>query len=91
MPRSLAEIRRRAKEHEEEIVSPTWYTPLQLAARWGIGRSSVYEIPFEQLRYKEFGQGKKLKRRRYREDWVLAYEEMSGRSDQSNAHSTEAA
>lgn len=76
MPRSLAEIRARAAKHEEEILAMRWFTPAQLAARWGYkSPTTVYAIPLAELRYKEFGSGEKLKRRRYREDWVIAYEE----------------
>jgi len=74
---TLAEIRSRAKQHEEAILSLGWFTPAELKDRWRFkSLSSIYAIPIEQLRYKEFGTGAK-KRRRYREDWVIAYEEAT--------------
>lgn len=60
-------------------------SPHELKLRWGISVTSIKRIPFTELRYKEFGQGSKLKRRRYREDWVLAYEEATGRSPVEHA------
>lgn len=76
MPLTLAEIRERRRQHEEEIVSVRWLTPADLAARWKISLSSIYAIPADQLEYKTFGQGVKHKRRRYREEWVLSYENL---------------
>lgn len=70
----LAEIRARAAEHEEEIESLRWLRASQLADRWGISETTVREIPFDELPYREFGKGQKLKRRRYRPDDVAAYE-----------------
>lgn len=88
MTRTIAEIRELAKRHEEEILSVRWLTPVMLAARWSISLSTVYEIPFDQLRFKAFGQGKKFKRRRYKPEWVEAYETLSGMKevDASMAH-----
>jgi hypothetical protein len=78
--RSLDEIRASAKQHEEEIVSVQWFTPSDLAARWKVSLTTVHGIPVDQLQYKEFGQGEKLKRRRYRAEWVEAYEAITPRS-----------
>lgn len=79
MPATMAELRARAHAHEEELVSVQWFTPADLATRWRIALSTVHDIPITELRYKAFGNGAKLKRRRYRQDWVDAYEAQSGR------------
>ncbi len=76
----MAELRAKAAAHNEEIDSVRWFTPSELAARWRIALSTVHGIPLTELRYKEFGQGEHLKRRRYRSDWVAAYEDATGRS-----------
>jgi hypothetical protein len=80
MAADMSEIRQRAKQHEEEIASVQWFTPSELAARWHVALSTVHAIPIAQLEYKEFGQGEKLKRRRYRAEWVEAYEAITPRS-----------
>lgn len=74
LPSRLTTIRERAIEHEREIESARWFTPQRLADRWSVSASTVYEIPRDQLPYKEFGAGKKLKRRRYHPDDVAAFE-----------------
>ena len=76
--RSIDDIRARAREHEDELLSLHWFTPAELGTRWRLAGSTVREIPREKLRYKEFGSGARNKRRRYRADWVLAYEEAEG-------------
>lgn len=79
MTASIAELRARAKRHEEELASVKWFTVAALAVRWGISETLVRSIPIEELRYKEFGRpGAKIYRRRYKEAWVLAYEELPG-------------
>jgi hypothetical protein len=78
---SLEELRERAEEHDDELASTDWFTVADLAARWHVSQTTVRLIPADQLRYKEFGAGEKLKRRRYRGDWVAEYENASGRSD----------
>lgn len=70
----IARIRERRQQHEDEMLSATWFTPALLAARWGISETTVREIPADQLPYKEFGAGEQLKRRRYRPDDVAAFE-----------------
>lgn len=81
MTSSLTEIRARARKHEEEIASVRWFKVSDLAARWGISETLVRGIPIEELRYKEFGSpGAKIHRRRYKEQWVLAYEEATDRA-----------
>lgn len=77
-PRAL--IRERATRHEEEIDSVRWLTVAELAARWRISENTVRAIPVDELHYKEFGSGERKKRRRFRADWVEAYENASGRS-----------
>jgi hypothetical protein len=76
----LQALRERAAEHNDEIESVRWYTVADLARRWRISETTVRGIPLEELRYKEFGNGEHLKRRRYRSDWVDTYENASGRS-----------
>lgn len=70
----IARIRERRQQHEDEMLSVHWFSVAMLAARWGISETTVREIPPDQLRYKAFGEGKKLKRRRYHPDDVAAYE-----------------
>lgn len=69
-----ARIRERRQQHEEELLSLHWFTPAILAARWGISETTVREIAADELPYKEFGAGMKLKRRRYHPDDVARYE-----------------
>lgn len=77
MPSRLETIRARAKEHEDEIESHRWLTPQALADRWDVAVGTVMKIPYEKLRYKEFGGGEKLRgRRRYKPDWVQAFEDL---------------
>lgn len=70
----IARIRERRQQHEEEMLSVHWYTVAILATRWGLSQTTVREIPADELPYKEFGAGEKLKRRRYHPDDVAAYE-----------------
>lgn len=81
--KNLNEIRARAAQHNDEIESAKWYTVAELAARWQVSETTVRLIPRDQLDYKEFGAGQKLKRRRYRSDWVEAYENESDRTAQT--------
>lgn len=74
----IATIRGRARAHQEELESVRWFTAARLKSRWDLSLTTIYEIPREQLPYKEFGTGKKLKRRRYHPDDVAAFE-ASGR------------
>jgi hypothetical protein len=69
----MARIRARATAHDEAIESVKWPTAAQLAARWNVSLTTVYEIPRERLPYKEFGGGKKP-RRRYYPAGVAAFE-----------------
>lgn len=71
-------IRARREAHEERLPGHQWYSVVDLAKRWGISPQTVRNIPEAELRYKVFGAGAKLRRRRYRADWVLAYEEQTG-------------
>lgn len=70
----LARIRARREQHEEEMLSVHWFTVAMLAARWHLSETTVREIDPDELHYKEFGAGEKLKRRRYHPDDVAAYE-----------------
>jgi hypothetical protein len=71
---SLAEIRARAQVHADELDSAQWHTPATLAHRWNVCETTVRAIPATELPYKAFGNGEKLKRRRYRPSDVAAYE-----------------
>jgi hypothetical protein len=75
MGTSLQGYRDRARLHQEELdLSVKFFTPAKLAARWDVSLSTVRDIPREELPYKEFGAGTKLKRRRYHPDDVVAFE-----------------
>lgn len=67
-------IRARARAHQEELDEPRWMTLAEVAARFRLSESTVRGIPADELPFKEFGQGHKLKRRRYRLADVEAYE-----------------
>lgn len=69
------ELAARRLAHEERLPSFTWYSVTDLARRWHLSPQTVRNIPTDELPYKAFGNGV-LKRRRYRADWVLAYEEQ---------------
>lgn len=74
LPTRMQTIRARAREHQQELESLRWFTPQRLADRWNVAVETVLLIPIERLRYKEFGAGQKLKRRRYKPEWVDAFE-----------------
>ena len=79
----VSEIRAKARAHQEELSESSgevWATPQQLANRWHISVTTVKDTPADELPYKEFGNGLKLKRRRYRWSDVRAYEERGVRS-----------
>ncbi|HWL39406.1 MAG TPA: hypothetical protein VNO75_04135 [Gemmatimonadaceae bacterium] len=81
---SLQPYRDRARAHQEEIdLRINYLTVNKLAARWGVAASTVRDIPREELPYKEFGSGVKLKRRRYHPDDVLAFEARDRRFKES--------
>jgi hypothetical protein len=69
----MARIRVRAAAHDESIESGRWPTAAQLAARWNLSVTAVYEIPRELLPFKAFGRGPRP-RRRYHPDGVAAFE-----------------
>jgi hypothetical protein len=72
---SLQPYRERARAHQSEIdLASSWFTVNKLAERWDISASTVRDIPRDELPFKEFGKGRKLKRRRYHPDDVVAYE-----------------
>ena len=77
MTDDLEACRERARAHEEELREAAhdgWATPKELAARWKVSVTTVKDTPADELPYKEFGQGLKLKRRRYRWSDVYAFE-----------------
>jgi hypothetical protein len=75
----LTAVRARARAHQEELDEPRWLPIAAVAARFGVSESTVRGIPVDELPYKEFGQGHKLKRRRYRVSDVEAYEKIDVR------------
>jgi hypothetical protein len=75
MTADLATIRQRAREHQEEIdLALVYLTCQQLAKRWQIHASTVRAIPRDLLPYKEIGNGRHLRHRRYHPKDVEAYE-----------------
>jgi hypothetical protein len=77
--RDLTAIRARAREHQDQLDEPRWLTTAAVAARFGVSESTIRGIPADELPYKEFGNGHKLKRRRYRVADVEAYEKVDVR------------
>lgn len=75
----LSSIRARAVAHQQAIDEPRWLSVSQLAHRYGVSSTTVRAIPFDELPYKEFGRGLKLKRRRYHPKDVEVYESRPGR------------
>ena len=61
------------ERHEASLPNGDWYSVTQLARRWHVSPNTVRAIPVSELPYKTFGSS----RRRYRGDWVRAYEEPS--------------
>ena len=77
MTQELETLREHARAHQEELLEAAhdgWATPKELAARWKVSVTTVKDTPADELPYKEFGHGLKLKRRRYRWRDVLAFE-----------------
>jgi hypothetical protein len=75
MAQDMSVYRERAQAHQRVLdLKIKYLSPGHLAARWNRSRSSIMEIPYEQLPYMEYG-GPVLHRRRYHPDDVLAYEE----------------
>lgn len=75
MASALQPIRERARAHQAELdLAVNSFTVQDLAARWKIAESTVRDIPRSDLPYMEFGRGRKLKRRRYHPEDVLAHE-----------------
>jgi hypothetical protein len=77
MTDDLETCRERARAHQEELREAAcdgWVTPKELAARWKVSVTTVKDTPADELPYKEFGHGLKLKRRRYRWSDVYAFE-----------------
>lgn len=74
MAPTVGELRARAAELQRELTERRLLTVRQLAVRWAVSPSTVRDIPPDQLPYLEFGQGLKLRRRRYRPEDVASYE-----------------
>lgn len=81
----MSDIDEKREAHEASLPNARWFSVPQLAARWGISETTVRLIPITELRYKEFGAGKKVKRRRYRPEWVEAYENETGQTPTEHA------
>lgn len=75
----LTAVRAKARAHQDALDEPRWLTIAAVAARFGVSESTVRGIPADELPYKEFGNGRKLKRRRYRVADVEAYEAVDVR------------
>lgn len=66
--------RERARAHAAEIdLSVRYVTVNDIAKMFGVSASTIRDIPRDQLPYKEFGSGVKLKRRRYHPLDVAAF------------------
>lgn len=75
MATSMQPIRDRARAHQADLeLAVSYFTVQKLAERWNISESTVRDIARDRLPYKEFGKGRKLKRRRYHPDDVFAFE-----------------
>lgn len=86
---NLDEIRAKARAHQDEIDEAAhvgWATPQELAQRWKLSVTTVKDTPADELPYKEFGNGLKLKRRRYRWSDVYAYEARGIRGAPATPH-----
>lgn len=83
--KTMEQLRAEGADHNDEIASLKWYTVAELAKRWRLAQTTVRAIPIDELKFKEFGSGKKLKRRRYRSDWLESYENATGRTASENA------
>lgn len=75
----LKAIRAKARTHQEALDEPRWLTIAAVASRFSVSESTIRAIPADELPYKEFGAGHKLKRRRYRVADVEAYEDIDVR------------
>lgn len=76
----------RARAHDAELDNGLRYLSVsQLARRWGISQTTVRCIPLADLPYIEFGQGLKLRRRRFPIAAVEAYEREHTRGAQPKA------
>ncbi len=90
MTDDLEMCRDRARVHQDELREAArdgWATPKELAERWKVSVTTVKDTPADELPYKEFGHGLKLKRRRYRWSDVSAFEARGVRGASSRAAS----
>lgn len=76
---NLPAIRAKAREHQEELDQPRWLSLAAVAARFDVSETTIRAIPIDELPYKEFGAGLKLKRRRYRIADIETYEAVDVR------------
>ena len=75
---TILEMREKAAEHARQLESVHWLDVEDLAARWGVSKSTVREISRDALPYLTFG---KTLRRRYDPEDVLAYEATQKRCE----------
>ncbi|HEY9225217.1 MAG TPA: hypothetical protein VIP11_01135 [Gemmatimonadaceae bacterium] len=72
---SLDVLASRAQRHQDEIDRDVvFFTIADLAKRWRCVKSTVREIPFDQLPWKNLGRGLIRESRRYHRADVEAYE-----------------
>lgn len=73
----LATIRAAAQQHQDELDRDLRFlTIAALARRWGMSKTSVRDIPFEDLPWRNLGRGLVRERRRYDPADVDRYEAL---------------
>lgn len=77
---TLDEAAARRDQHSAAIGGDGWFTVSELVARWKVSARTIARIPVSELRYLTFGEGTHKRRRRYRADWVAAYENATERA-----------
>jgi hypothetical protein len=65
-------------EHEAQVRAVAFWTPRQLATRWGCHVSTVYGLPRTELPFVQLGTGTRRTHRRYNPDDVTAFEARGG-------------
>lgn len=84
----LAEIRARARQHQDELEkNARFLTIAALAARWGVGKTTVRAIPFADLPWRNLGRGLVRESRRYDPADVDAYEAVLADREKRRRHS----
>lgn len=84
----LAQIRARAQQHQDELDRDLCFlTIAALARRWGTSKTTVREIPFADLPWRNLGRGLVRERRRYDPADVDAYESLLLDRERKRRHS----